>query len=183
MWRLKFVFAASPLSTQHKWIKANNVSERSVHVYVLPQTVVSSHLGHDHHHLIKMWLFVFTMMINCSFSDKQQSPTHSLVDKCKQKHMTCFILLWITCWAYFFRRRRCCDGMVTGLTSTCAIGAYHLKNVWVCTPFIARCTLYNIMWSSLSVTCGFLWVPRFPPPIKLTATTEILLKVTLNTIN
>jgi hypothetical protein len=37
-----------------------------------------------------------------------------------------------------------------------------------------RCTRYNIMWQSLSVTCDgsvvFLRVLRFPPPIKLTAT-------------
>jgi hypothetical protein len=42
----------------------------------------------------------------------------------------------------------------------------------------ARCTRYNIMWKSLSVTCrssvGFFRVLRFPPPIKLTIT--ILLK-------
>jgi hypothetical protein len=39
----------------------------------------------------------------------------------------------------------------------------------------------------LQQVVGFLWVLRFPPPIKLTATiydiTEILLKVALNTIN
>ena len=67
-------------------------------------------------------------------------------------------------------------------------------------------SLYNIMWSSLSVTCdrsmvfsiqhyvikfvsdlrqvcGFLWVFQFPPPVNLTSNiTEILLKVALNTI-
>ena len=45
--------------------------------------------------------------------------------------------------------------------------------VWI--PLMVRCTLYNIMWSSLSVICGrsvvfstgVLW---FPPPIKLTPT-------------
>ena len=39
---------------------------------------------------------------------------------------------------------------------------------------VERCTRYNIMWYSLSVTCGrsvvFHRVLRFPPPIKLTAT-------------
>jgi len=38
--------------------------------------------------------------------------------------------------------------------------------------------------SYLQQVGGFLWVLRFPPPIKLTTDiTEILLKVTLNTIN
>jgi hypothetical protein len=36
--------------------------------------------------------------------------------------------------------------------------------------------------SDLRQVSGFLWVLRFPPPIKLTAT-EILLKVGLNTLN
>jgi len=38
----------------------------------------------------------------------------------------------------------------------------------------AKCTRYNIMWYSLSVTCDrsvvFLCVLRFPPKLKLTAT-------------
>ena len=42
--------------------------------------------------------------------------------------------------------------------------------LWVWAPFMARCSWYNIMWSSLSVTCdrwgGFLKVLWFPPPIK-----------------
>ena len=48
--------------------------------------------------------------------------------------------------------------------------------VVISTPAQARCTLYNIMWWSMSVTCmrqigGFqLRVLRFSPPIKLTAT-------------
>jgi len=43
--------------------------------------------------------------------------------------------------------------------------------------------------SDLRQVSGFLWVLRFPPPIKLTASiqlkikTEILLEVALNTIN
>ena len=53
-------------------------------------------------------------------------------------------------------------------------------------PLMARCTRYNIMWYSLSVTCdrsaNFLRVLRFPPPIKIHChdITEVLLKVTLN---
>jgi len=41
------------------------------------------------------------------------------------------------------------------------------QKLWVRAPFMARCTPYNIMWSSLSVTC-YRSVLRFPPPIKLT---------------
>ena len=53
-----------------------------------------------------------------------------------------------------------------------------LLRLWVQTLFMAMCTQYNIMWSSLSVTCDrsvvfFLHVLRFPP----------LLNVALNTIN
>jgi hypothetical protein len=66
----------------------------------------------------------------------------------------------------------CRDRMrIVGFTTTCAISACHqLIKLWIRTPFMARCTRYNIMLKSLSVTweSGFL---RFPPPIKLTATT------------
>ena len=58
--------------------------------------------------------------------------------------------------------------------------------LWVRTPFMARCTRYSIMWSSLSVTCDRSVVFfRFPPPISKTNRhdiTAILLKVALNTI-
>ena len=57
----------------------------------------------------------------------------------------------------------------------CAIRAYHAQ---------ARCTWYNIMWSSLSVTCdrysGFLHHKAASWPLQYIA--EILLKVALNTI-
>jgi hypothetical protein len=47
-------------------------------------------------------------------------------------------------------------------------------NLWVRTPLMARCTQYNIMWLSLSVTCDrsvvFSGYFLFPPPLKLTAT-------------
>jgi len=43
------------------------------------------------------------------------------------------------------------DRMVVGFTTTCAISAYYHLNLWVHTPFMARCTRYNIMWLSLSV--------------------------------
>ena len=48
--------------------------------------------------------------------------------------------------------------------------------LWVRTPFMARCTGYNIMWLSLSVTCDRSVVSsllKFPPPIKLTATIKM----------
>ena len=51
--------------------------------------------------------------------------------------------------------------------------SYKVVRVWI--PLMARCTRYNIMWSSPSVTSsqfsGILQVLRFPPPIKLTAMT------------
>ena len=46
--------------------------------------------------------------------------------------------------------------------------------LWVRIPLMARCTQYNIMWygflSDLRQVGGFLWILRFPPLIKLTAT-------------
>jgi len=48
-----------------------------------------------------------------------------------------------------------------------------LLKFWFRIPLMARCTRYNIMWWSLSVTCdrfgGFLRIYRFSPTIKLTA--------------
>jgi hypothetical protein len=60
--------------------------------------------------------------------------------------------------------------------------------LWVRTPFMTRCTRYNIMWSSLSGPTTGRW---FSPSTPTSSTnkndrhdiTEILLKVALNTIN
>ena len=59
--------------------------------------------------------------------------------------------------------------------------------LWVWTPFISRCTRYNIMWKSLQWLATGWW---FSPSIQVSSTnktdchniTEILLKVALNTI-
>ena len=74
-------------------------------------------------------------------------------------------------------------------STTCAISAYY-SNVVSSNTTQARCTRYNhyvikfvsdLNWDRSVV---FLQVPRFPPTIKLSYNiTEILLKVTLNTIN
>ena len=45
------------------------------------------------------------------------------------------------------------DRMVVWFTTICAISAYHQQTLRVRAPFMARCTRYNIMWYSLSVTC------------------------------
>ena len=60
--------------------------------------------------------------------------------------------------------------------------------LWVLTLFMGRCTRYNIMWSSLSVTCNRSVVfsgYSFSSTNKTDChdITEILLKVVLNTIN
>ena len=39
--------------------------------------------------------------------------------------------------------------------------------LFVWTLFMSRSTRYDIIWNSLSKTCGFLQVPWFHPPIKL----------------
>jgi hypothetical protein len=68
----------------------------------------------------------------------------------------------------------------------CNQGLSPLK-LWFQIPFMARCSLYNIMWESLSVTCDrsvafshhscFLHQINHDIPV-----TEILLRVALNTI-
>ena len=85
----------------------------------------------------------------------------------------------------FSRGCRCRDCMVVGFTTTYVISAYHH---WCC-EFESRSERgvkhYVIKFvSDLRQVGGFPRVLRFPPPIKLTATTiaEILLKVALNTI-
>ena len=74
---------------------------------------------------------------------------------------------------------------------------YYLNNqclsplkFWIRTPLMARCTRYNIMWWSLSVTCdssvvfsGYSSLVSFTNKTDRHDITEILLKVALNTIN
>ena len=74
--------------------------------------------------------------------------------------------------------------MVVGFT-ICNQYLSPLK-LWVRTPFMARCTRYNIMWCHWLATCRW-----FSPGSLVSSTnktdrhniTEILLKVALNTIN
>ena len=89
-------------------------------------------------------------------------------------------------WMYEYERdRRGRDHMVVGFTTTFANSAYHH---WCC-DFESQpgwgVQHYVIKFvSDLHQVGGFLRVLGFPPPIKLTRhnITEILLKVTLNTI-
>ena len=54
----------------------------------------------------------------------------------------------------FERRCHCHNVIVVRITYTYTISAYHLPlTLWVRIPLMARCTRYNIMWKSLSVTC------------------------------
>ena len=90
-----------------------------------------------------------------------------------------FGMLWCvlnTLWlidAWYYRGRRVRDRMVIGLTTTNAIGAYH----WCCGLDSRSGEEYNITMyvikfvSDFRQVGGFLRVLRFPPPIKLTATT------------
>jgi hypothetical protein len=55
--------------------------------------------------------------------------------------------------------------------------------LWVRVPLMARCTRYNIMWSSFATTCERSVVfSRFTNKTDRHDINEILLKVTLNTI-
>ena len=72
-----------------------------------------------------------------------------------------------------------CIGVIASNVKSNSLSPLKL---WVWTPFMARCTRYNIMWQTLS---------RFSPGSPVSSTnktdshdiTEILFKVTLNTIN
>jgi hypothetical protein len=65
------------------------------------------------------------------------------------------------------------------------------QKLWIRIPFMARCTLYNIMWYSLSVTCnrsvvfsghsGFLHQSNWPPRYNWN-TVEVVLNTTTLTI-
>jgi hypothetical protein len=63
-------------------------------------------------------------------------------------------------------------------TSTFANQCLSSLKLWVRILFIARCTRYNIMWQSLSVT----WWFSPGTPVSSTNKTKIVLKVALNTI-
>jgi hypothetical protein len=62
--------------------------------------------------------------------------------------------------------------MVVGFAATCAINAYHQVvsskpvhgEVYSIQHYVTKCVI------DLRQVVGFLWVLRFPPPIKLTAT-------------
>ena len=89
-------------------------------------------------------------------------------------------ILWLVRW------RRSPDRMVDGFITTYTMSIYHYSVV-SSNPAQARCTRYNIVWSSLSATWGqvgsFPRILRLPPPIKLTATIFLkVLKVALNAI-
>ena len=79
--------------------------------------------------------------------------------------------------------------MVVEFTTTYMQSVPISTNIMSSNPAQARCTRiqhYVIKFvSDLRQVSGFLWVLRFPSPIKLTRhdVTEILLKVALNTIN
>ena len=82
-----------------------------------------------------------------------------------------FNFLFITCQLYNRIYNYLCNQCISPLT------------LWVRIPLMASGTRYNIMWSSLSVTCdGFLRVLSSTNKTDHYDITEILLKVALNTI-
>jgi hypothetical protein len=100
--------------------------------------------------------------------------------------LTCINVYPVLLFYIYIRGRRGRDRMVVGFTTTYAISANHH---WCCL-FESRSGRgvqhYVIKFvSDLRQVGGFLRVLRFPPPIKTDRhdITEILLKVTLNTIN
>ena len=72
------------------------------------------------------------------------------------------------------------DRMVVGFITACAISAYHHKTCEF-EPLLIQPYVIKFV-SDLQQVCGFL---RFPPSIKTDRhdITEILLKISLNTIN
>ena len=112
-------------------------------------------------------------------------------------HLRSFILVFLPNWLLFhtdlsllyvnlawhlitINKRDGRDRMVVGFTTTCAISAISPLTLWVWIPFmLIRCTLYSIQnyvikfVSDLRQVCGFLRVPWFHPPIKLTTTIQL----------
>jgi len=94
----------------------------------------------------------------------------------------------ITCFPKIFSisGRRGRDRMVVGFTNTCAICAYHHQSCEF-EPLAYSIQRYVRKFvCDLRQVCGFLRLLRFPPPLNKTDRhdiNEILLKVTLNTIN
>jgi hypothetical protein len=89
-------------------------------------------------------------------------------------YLLCFILSpSILDLLYTYRGRRGRHRMVVGFTTTNAINAYHHYR---CEFESQSGEVYSIQHyvikfvSDLQQVGGFLWVLRFPPPIKLTAT-------------
>jgi hypothetical protein len=74
-------------------------------------------------------------------------------------------------WRMKCRRGR--DRVVVGFTTSCAISTYTYK---VVSSNPAHCEVYSIQHYVIKFATdflqvsGYLWVLRFPPPIKLTAT-------------
>ena len=85
---------------------------------------------------------------------------------CNQLYYT----IYFTLISIVFQGRRGRDRMVVGFTTICAIRAYH---PWIC-EFLSsswRRVLDSTKFvSDFRQVGGFLWVLRFPPAIKLTAT-------------
>jgi len=80
------------------------------------------------------------------------------------------------------------DYMVIGFTTTYVISAYHHNSCeFDCTHGEVYSIQHHVIKfvSDLQMVGGFLQALQFPPPIKLTTTdiTEILLTLSLNTIN
>jgi len=90
-------------------------------------------------------------------------------------------------WPTSFQRRDRRGHTVVGFTTIYAISAYHLLTLWVRIPLrrgVFDTILCDKVCQLFAVGLWFfsLLVLWFPPPIKLTSITEILLKVALNTI-
>jgi hypothetical protein len=84
------------------------------------------------------------------------------------------LLLFSTFLSTIIQGHRGRHRMVVGFTTTCAISAYITSKVEISNP--VHDEVYSIQHyvikfvSDLRQVGGFLWVLRFPPPMKLTAT-------------
>jgi hypothetical protein len=127
-------------------------------------------------------------MLSCIFSTYRENDF--VLEKCKicrpiiKFEFNVSDLIKIRSWLNFFlwwyinmyrypvwdRGSRSRDRMVVGFTTTCAISAYHhySREFEPCSYSIQHYVIKLV--SDLRQVGGFLGVPRFPPPIKLTAT-------------
>jgi hypothetical protein len=125
--------------------------------------------------LVKSDILVLRKFYGKTFLHFSVQTTQITIIVCRLKirrHMKIYVkdLLELLQVYIYCRGRHGCDRMVVGFTTTYAINAHHhwcefeSRSGWGVQHYLIK------FFSDLRQVGGFLQVPRFPPPIKLTAT-------------